>query len=348
MSNRTVPELSRDSLPITGLPDLQSHLAAIEVDPATPFNAKLFDDIELQLTEANIPPLLPVLLPPLTSILKATTQDPSPVLSLTIKLLSPLPFPRLLTIADPPSILTALQSPLPGANLLGLAILHKAAATPADAALLSTLEDVFLSMLTIWLVAPDTGVAEKAGKVLGDLLTVDCKIAPVSAQVNGTEPTRAPRSAGTGSLWNLFLDMSSLIRDVCGDAARPIRELSLSQGRVLRLLPRLATLDIHALTHHSAEDVFPQGGLLQWAALQMVDRDDVLMRLNLVDFFEELVSVMRVAENRTPETDADLKMVVQGAVGDGDDVRDALRGLPDRTVEEEAEPLRAFVMDLLS
>lgn len=365
---RTVPEPQRDALPVTGLEDLRAHLAALEADPSTPFDVKLLDDVELQLNESNIPPLLPVLLPPLAAILKSATQDPTPLLSLTVKLLSPLPFPRLLTIADPPSVLAALQSPLPGANLLGLAVVHKAAASPADAALLSTLDDVFLSMLTVWLVTPDTGVAEKAGKVLGDLLTTDCpKLAPPppEPQTNGTGPSAAaaaastatrPRNPGTGNLWSLFLDMSSLIRDVCSDAARPVRERTLSQGRVLRLLPRLATLDIAALTRTSAaasatgQPVFPEGGLLPWAALEMVDRDDVLMRLNLVDFFEELVSVMRVAGSRSAETDADLRTVVRAAsrAGDGDDVREALTSLPDRTVEEEAEPLREFVRYLLS
>lgn len=368
---RTVPEPQRDALPVTGLEDLRAHLAALEADPSTPFDVKLLDDVELQLNESNIPPLLPVLLPPLAAILKSATQDPTPLLSLTVKLLSPLPFPRLLTIADPPSVLAALQSPLPGANLLGLAVVHKAAASPADAALLSTLDDVFLSMLTVWLVTPDTGVAEKAGKVLGDLLTTDCpKLAPPppEPQTNGTGPSAAaaaaasmstaarPRNPGTGNLWSLFLDMSSLIRDVCSDAARPVRERTLSQGRVLRLLPRLATLDIAALTRAAAaasatgQPVFPEGGLLPWAALEMVDRDDMLMRLNLVDFFEELVSVMRVAGSRSAETDADLRTVVRAAsrAGDGDDVREALTSLPDRTVEEEAEPLREFVRYLLS
>ncbi|KAJ0162195.1 hypothetical protein CTA2_4960, partial [Colletotrichum tanaceti] len=42
--------------------------------------------------QTNIPPLLPILLPNLTTILKTTPHDPSPIVSLTIKLLSPVPF----------------------------------------------------------------------------------------------------------------------------------------------------------------------------------------------------------------------------------------------------------------
>jgi hypothetical protein len=39
-----------ESVPVTGLEDLYSHLLQLLEDPDTPLNAKLFDDVELQLT----------------------------------------------------------------------------------------------------------------------------------------------------------------------------------------------------------------------------------------------------------------------------------------------------------
>ena len=38
-----------DSLPITGLEELQNHLQRLVEDPETPLEAKLFDEVELQL-----------------------------------------------------------------------------------------------------------------------------------------------------------------------------------------------------------------------------------------------------------------------------------------------------------
>ncbi|KAL6860639.1 hypothetical protein ACO1O0_004667 [Amphichorda felina] len=368
MTDRVVPEFAMDNVRISGLTELQAHVQELIDDPSAPFNAKLFDDVELQLTEDNIPPLLPVLLPALTSILKSTTQDPTPCLSLTIKLLSPLPLTRTLTIADPPSLLTALRSPLPGANLLALAILHKAAASPADAALLSTLPELVEELVRRWLEAEDVGVAERAARVLGDILETDCDVVPpqgqqvngiINANGNTTQLARRTRPPGHARLWALILEsrpIASLIPELCTPSAatRTTRQTSLSQGRLLRLLPRLATLKMGALTSTPLPDLFPPGpgaqtgGLLPWAALGMVDASDVLMHLNLVDFLETLVSVMRVAENRTRETDEMLGELIRTAVrSGGGQLVAALRSLPDRTVEEEAEPLRAYINELL-
>lgn len=39
-----------EEIPITGLEELEAHLKQITDDPETPLNAKLFDEVELQLT----------------------------------------------------------------------------------------------------------------------------------------------------------------------------------------------------------------------------------------------------------------------------------------------------------
>jgi hypothetical protein len=39
-----------EGIPVTSLEDLDSHLQQLLEDPDTPLNAKLFDDVELQLT----------------------------------------------------------------------------------------------------------------------------------------------------------------------------------------------------------------------------------------------------------------------------------------------------------
>ncbi|KAL7923052.1 hypothetical protein ACQKWADRAFT_291093, partial [Trichoderma austrokoningii] len=373
MSERIIPNGTPDAHPISGLEEFQTHLAELENDPAVPFNLKLLDDIELQLTESNIPPLLPTVLPPLTQILKSTTQDPTPLLSLTIKLLSPLTFTRTLTIADPPSILAALSSPLPGANLLALAIIHKAAKAPTEAALLSTLPNVVEALIRRWLESPDVGVGERAAKVLGDLLETDCEtIRPSTEGVNGASnsfsfnsSTTRRRLPGHGRLWRVIFTerpFLELIKTLCSPETanpptRPRHQTSLSQGRLLRLLTRLAALDIRAISTAHYRDLFSLStttaiapsdqGILQWAALEMLfGSDDILMQLNLVDFFETFVSVMRVSR-LTPEENAIVKRMVKVAAERDGQLKEALRRLPNQTVEEEAELLRAYINDLL-
>ncbi|CEJ90424.1 hypothetical protein VHEMI06212 [[Torrubiella] hemipterigena] len=364
--NPIVPTLM-DNVPIARLEELQTHLRQLQEDDSLQIDARLLDEVELQLTEDNIPPLLPTLLGPLTAILKTTTQDPTSVLSITIKLLSPLPFTRLLTIADQESILAALSSPLPGANLLALAIIHKAAKTAADAAILSTLPEVVEELVRRWLDAKDVGVGEKAARVLGDLLETDCDIveAQPAPTINGTtgQEVIKRRVPGHGRLWQMILsnrEFLTLIVSLCSpspedtESPRTTNQQSLSQGRVLRLLPRLATLNLRAITQQPLPDFFTAvhadagAGLLQWASFDMIDKEDILMRLSVVDFFETFVSIMRVTRVTTPDKDEIVKKIVKVAAESDEELKSALLALPDRTVEEEAEPLREYIAKLLN
>lgn len=312
---------------------------------------------------------------PLTQILRTITdQDPSPLLSMTVKLLSPLAFSRILALADAPSVLSALRSPLPSANLLALAILHKAARSPADAAILSTLPDLFEALVTRWLDAQDVGVGERAARVFGDLLNTDCDVvvednsvpSPQAANgINGTELVKR-RVPGHGRLWHLLFGSERLfgiIPELCQpsssstDAARTERQVSIAQGRLLRLLPRLATINLRAVTSTEFPDLIPLPqslaratghGLLQWAALAMVDKSDMLMHLSLIDFFETLVSVMRVTEGAPASSTNVTRSLVKAATANDEQLKESLLALPDRTVEEEAEPLRVYIGQLLN
>lgn len=382
MTHGIVPAPTMDVVPISGLSELQVHLRDLVDDAALPIQAKLLDQVELQLTgeaafsiallqpgpanqgaaEANIPPLLTTLLPPLTQILKATSQDPTPLLSLTIKLLAPLSFSQTLAIADPPSLLTALRSPLPGANLLALAVLHKAATSPSDAAFLSTMPHVVDELVRCWLESPDVGVGERAAKVLGDVLETDCDVVSSNgvSSVAGSDLIKRSE-AGNASLWSLILQTTSnlsLIQSSCTpdqQLSRSTHAVTISQGRLLRLLPRLAALNIRVLSQPYSPDLFllPDDtarhvgrGLLQWAALGMVAKSDMLMHLSLIDFFEAFVSVMRIADHSS-DSHVAVKSLVRTAIRDDADLDMALRSLPDRTVEDEAEALRRYLADVL-
>ncbi|KAH9232958.1 hypothetical protein K456DRAFT_1837769 [Colletotrichum gloeosporioides 23] len=359
MSDPVVPKMTTDTIPITGLDELTAHLDDLVASPATPLQPKILDDIELQLTESNIPPLLPTLLPKLTTILKTTPPDPAPIVSLTIKLLSPVPFTQTLQLADESSLISALRSPAPSANLLALAILEKAAATPSDTAILSLMPKVVLELLRRWLSSPQVEVGEKASRVIGDLLETDCELPPPAAlpSLTGTDLVRR-RAPGQGRMWRrLFHDREpfglvlALARgeDPAEDVKLSEHQLSLAQGRILRVLPRLASLNIVEVGTSQFPELTGSNdvGLLQLAALRMVDMEDTLMHLSLIDFFETLVSVMRVAE-QSHRTMGILRDLVREASKDDQMLKEALRSLPDRTVPEESEQLRTFIRDIMS
>ncbi|KAK4183416.1 hypothetical protein QBC35DRAFT_113522 [Podospora australis] len=369
-----------DNVPIIGLDELDKHLDDLIADPNLSLVHKLFDDVEIQLTDSNIPALLPSFLPKLTTLLKQYHGNPEAIVSLTIKFLGPVSFTQVLQLASEESLIQALSAPAPDANILVMTIIGKAAATPNDAAILSVMPDLFRAFIQRWLTAPQVEVGQKGGKVLGDLLDIDCPLPPPPpARADAPIPTHTElvlrRAPGKGLLWELLFNNESMYRlllDILSGRDEALAEgdthqLSLAHGRILRILPRLATLNLEAISTsqftattpsyningHSAgfEDGSmsaprPGDGLLQFAALYMVDKKDVLMHFNLVDFFETFVSLMRVAEHSARRVEI-TKALLRDAVASDDTLKNALLTLPERIVEEERGLLRAWLTEIM-
>ena len=293
---------------------------------------------------------------------------------MAIKLLGPVSFTQVLSLASEESLIQALESPVPSANILAMSIVHKAAATPADVAILTGMPALVSAFLWRWLTSPQVEVGQKGGKVLGDLLDIDCDLplSPADASLV-RDQVLLRRAPGRGKLWqSLFRDQEAyglLVALVAGkhpDTRGDERQLSLAQGRLLRILPRLASLNfnmvtqspfpalnpVHATNGHTYD---PSGqrqtprqseGILQFAALRMVDTRDMLMQLSLVDFFEALVSLMRVVEHTAYKTET-LRALIREASANDPSLRPSLLSLPERTLPEEAEPLMAWLQELL-
>ncbi|KAK3389457.1 hypothetical protein B0H63DRAFT_99256 [Podospora didyma] len=364
-----------DTTPISGLDELDRHLDDLVQDPTLPLNAKLFDDVELQLTETNIPPIIPRFLPRLTIILKQYTGDPTILASLAIKLLGPVSFTQILSLASEESLIQALDSPAPAANLLAMTVLHKAAASPGDAALLSAMAPLVASFIRRWLAAPQVEVGQKGGKVLGDLLDVDCELPPPPPGAAGGLDTSTEivlrKSPGQGKMWRrVFADRGiyALLVALCAgrhaDTSNDEHQQSLAQGRVLRVLPRLAALNLQAVSrsefpastsvrktngHASSQPISSprQGeGLLQFAALRMVDKNDMLMHLSLVDFFEAFVTLMRVTEHSSYKVDT-VRAILAQATADDAVLKEALLTLPERIIQDEADDVRRWLREVM-
>ncbi len=176
------------------------------------------------------------------------------------------------------------------------------------------MKGVVENFLRTWLSTPDVGVGEKATKVLGDLLEVDCdrrSSAGIDAKMSGLQ-LASGMAPGQGLLWRrIFQDREiyDMIFSLCssttvgaGEGQLDSRQKSLAQARLLRVLPRLATLDFLAVTRSQfpeTEKIYKVGqpGILFFATVDMVNREeDMLMHITLMDFFAEFLEMMSVTE----------------------------------------------------
>ena len=327
--------------------------------------------------ESNILPLVARFLPKLTIVLKQHTQDPAVIASLTIKLLGPVSFTQVLSLASEESLIQALESPAPTANILAMTVIHKAAASPADAAIFSAMPQLIAAFIRRWLAAPQVEVGQRGGKVLGDILDIDCELPPPPpplVRADGAPRTEIAlrKQPGQGKLWaRLFGDVAiytpplDLLSGRHPDTSGNAQQLSLAQGRLLRVLPRLAALNfpivaqsdfvaatpVHMTNGHGGSDAAvarPRHGegLLHFAALRMVDKSDVLMHLSLVDFFEAFVSLMRVTDYSALKLET-VRAIIAEATADDAVLKEALLSLPERTVEEEADDLRRWLQEVM-
>ena len=283
-----------------------------------------------------------------------------------------------------------------------MTVLEKAARTPQDAARLAEIPALVAEFLSRWLLSPHAQVGAKGRRVLGDLLDTDCPLPPPS------DPTSPPvqmrivqrRRPGLGKLWGLLLGDSSiygLLVDICsgrrlpdpatngtgtgtGTGSRVEDQVTLAQGRLLDVLPRLGALDlrsiaesdlptgrpVHATNGNGVAEPdgrssaaaaaaavaaapvpsHPRDGLLHFAALHMVDKRDDLMHLNLIEFFEGFVSLMRVTEYSAYKVET-IRALLRRATSADERLTAALQGLPDRTVPEEADELRSWLREVL-
>jgi hypothetical protein len=243
-----------------------------------------------------------------------------------------------------------------------MTILHKAARSPGDAAILAAMKDTVTSFLAKWLGAPQVEVGEKGSKVLGDLLDVDSDTRPPEGLALSGVEIAVRRTPGQGFMWRRIFhdrDVYELIISLCSngshhssaDGLTPL-QLSLAQGRLLRVLPRLAALNLATLTKTKFPELHQQfgnptadEGLLQFAALHMIDKEDVLMHMNLIDFFEALLSIQRITPFSQYKMDI-LRTLFREATGRDDVLKKAILSLPERTVPDEADELGRFLHNI--
>lgn len=165
--------------------------------------------------------------------------------------------------------------------------------------------DVVRALVKLWLSTSDMGVAEMASNLLLDLLKVDKEKS--SVQVHGVGDDES-QSGGQGLIWRRLFgdkDVYSLLYALPSFNSSEAnglnkREKSISQARLMSFLPQLGVLDWDYLVRSHHQDVESKyglkagQGLLHLAALHLVDyKNDVLLHMNLLQFFTELISTVK-------------------------------------------------------
>jgi len=182
-------------------------------------------------------------------------------------------------------VLATLESPAAAIQRLGLELLRKAAAAPNEAGMLASWPGVVRALLRVLLVGEDPAVAECAADVLLELLRADSI------------------ASGAGVVWRRIFGDEAVYRVFFESTRADGRaRAGLAQSRLLELLPRIAACDWEPVCRSRLPaveadyfEVPPReggrehGGLLYYAATEMVaDRDDVAMRMLLLEFYAAL------------------------------------------------------------
>ncbi|KAF8242649.1 hypothetical protein K440DRAFT_590606 [Wilcoxina mikolae CBS 423.85] len=279
--------------PPTSYPDLREHLGALVTsEPPIELDVRLVETFTAQLTDANTAPLIPALIPLLSAALTKLQTDPSSVTTLLLRLLSVVTFTDILQFTTSEQVQTALTSPSPAVQNLGLELLYKAAATPAEAGILASWTAVVKTVVMLALTARDTGVATQAAAVLVALLNID-------AIEHGGAGVLWRRVFGDETVYCVFYEATSWKGQDLGGR----REKTEAQSRMLSLLESLVVLDLELLCRSRFEDVEAKyytknadtdgeyGGLLLYAAAKMVEeREDVMMHMLLLEFYTNLLA----------------------------------------------------------
>ncbi|KAH6889181.1 hypothetical protein B0T10DRAFT_48178 [Thelonectria olida] len=357
------------------LDDLKAHLQEVSSQP----NAKLLDGslierVYLQLNERNVLPVTEVLLSPVADILFRTNQDARPLIALARKLIVPLTFSQLRELAGPDELMIALGSEWPGANLLALEILSSAGRNAAKVAVLRDHPEVTRQMMSLCLNSEDVSVSQTAMRVLRTLLEANHE----SVRPNGVHHHAANGNDGPADLpfdnvlWRqLFSDEQGLltILDSChatsANTAEDMKRITTAQGRLLEFLPQLIHVNPDAIStarfperyRLTQETSLPGGyGVLQWAALEMIDRTDELMYRQLLDFWRALILRVYI-ESETSCIRTILSAMMHSAVWHDEGLIEVFRQIPDQAIhlyqagEVEADAMRqglsAFIQQLI-
>jgi len=287
---------------------LREHLQNVLDEPAKTLDQRLLEDCEVLLPPeiGNDRSVLHGLVVQISQLLPNLQQDPTPLAKLLTRLVEPFSFSEILALDPPVDFVAGLDVAAQPYHTLFLSLLRKASRTSKDAATLAGMPSVVQALVTLWLSTSDMAIADDAANLLVDLLRIDRE--PSDMAVHGVGDDADHTSRGQGLVWrrafgdkdiySLLFSIPSL-KNKSGSLGK--KEKSIAQARLMAILPRIGLLDWNYLLRSHHEDVEREfglqagkEGLLDYVARYMVDyKNDVLIHMNLLQFFADLLSMIR-------------------------------------------------------
>ena len=293
---------------------LSRHLQDVGHDPSTPLDEKLLEECEMFPDTATVgdAPQCRAVVSQISEILPQLQQDPKPLVNLLLRLIESFSLPDILRLDPPVDFVSLLDPSAQSFNLLGLRLLDRAADRCCDVAHLANMPAVVKALVNLWMTTPDARLANEASQVLERLMTKDKE--PLRIAGHGVGDNGIHGSRGQRLMWRRLFsdkDIYGLILNTCSLSNHDSPQLegkrkTLSQARLMALAPKLGALDWDYLqmSHHPIIESAcglnaNQEGLIDFIAVHMVDtKGDVLMHLNLIQFFTELISTVKTSSNK--------------------------------------------------
>lgn len=291
----------------------QGHLASVHNDPTIQLDERLLLEADAflatQLRDDKQRRL--ELVVQISTLLPTLQQDPNLVIHLLQKLVVPFSFSDILQLQPPVDFVAALDVAAQPFHRLVLELLDKAAERPQDAALLAGMPRVVFMLIKLWLSTSDMGTADAAQDLILSLLKTDKEPAKPGVSTDDVLPIADGSSHGQGLIWRRLFgdkDVYGLFYSCCslgpyGDAALPKNVKTVAQARLMAILPKIGLLDWSYISRSHQPDIeslyglSPSDyGLLDYVSLHMVDyKNDVLIHINLLQYFTELIGVVKQA-----------------------------------------------------
>lgn len=286
------------------LQKLRDHLRLVQQSPETPLDHQLLEECDAFLAPAiRNSPENGQLVAQIATLLPELRQLPGPLMNLLQSLVMFYTFSQILAMQPPVDFAAGLDLAALPFNAFMIELISRASTSAAQVATLASMPVVVKALVNVWLRSPDMGIADTAGQTIIDLLSQDKE--PSSVQTHGVGDagiSKPDQRGGQGLLWRRIFgdkDIYRLILSSC--ASGPMKERTIAQSRLMCLAPELGRLDWGYLTrshHPEIETEFgldpAREGLLDFITVHMVDyKDDVLIHMNLLQCFAELISKIR-------------------------------------------------------
>ncbi|KAL8877599.1 MAG: hypothetical protein Q9198_004414, partial [Flavoplaca austrocitrina] len=281
--------------------DIRSHISEVASDPAgKALDPRLLEKFDGQVTESITETNRDALIHQLAELLPTLQQDPTPATSLIEILVRPASytFAHVLDIDPHVDFTAGLKALFPSINLVTLSLLEKAKLKSSDAGIVAGKPEVVAALIELWLSTPNTAVSSKAHTVLLGLLTAGERYQGATTTIPSQDRYGLPAQS---LMWRRVFrdkDIYESIFRICsltnaghnGELSK--RDKTVAQARLLDLLVKIDCESIRRPQIPEVESRYgvKDGGLMEFAALKMVDyEDDVLMHMTLIDFFTDLL-----------------------------------------------------------